>query len=159
MRILVYSGDTDAVFTAGGTRTWVETLGLAPDAPWRAWMDAMAWSEVGLRLRWARLLSCPCAALHHSLQPPPLRRGAASASRAGRRRSPCLPLSPRSPAALQPGGFMQVYAGPTNGTGGLTFATILEAGQNAAYFKPIKTLQLVRAFTNNVLKLRPPPPA
>lgn len=44
--MLVYSGTADAVFTTGGTRAWVSTLGLAPSEPFHAWRDVTLLNEV-----------------------------------------------------------------------------------------------------------------
>lgn len=56
MRILVYSGSADAVFTTGGTRSWVGTLGLAQGEPFYAWRDPTMMNEVrgsGWPLGWS----------------------------------------------------------------------------------------------------------
>lgn len=50
----------------------------------------------------------------------------------------------------QPAGFLDYYKG-------LTFASVQGAGHNAGYDKPIKVLQLMRAFANNRLKTNPLP--
>ena len=46
VRVLVYSGTSDAVFTTGGTRAWVGTLGLAQGEPFYAWRDPTLLNEV-----------------------------------------------------------------------------------------------------------------
>ena len=40
LRILVYTGDVDAIVPVIGTRNWIESLGLEVEAPWRAWRSA-----------------------------------------------------------------------------------------------------------------------
>lgn len=49
---------------------------------------------------------------------------------------------------VQPAGTLEMYAN-------LTLATVLEAGHHAPYFKPLKMLQLARAFVNNRLAVVP----
>jgi carboxypeptidase C (cathepsin A) len=37
LRILIYSGDTDAAVPVNGTRKWISNLGLPVEKPWRSW--------------------------------------------------------------------------------------------------------------------------
>jgi len=50
IRILVYSGDIDAILPLVGTRNWVEALGLEVTEPWRPWTSSLdgqvaGWTE------------------------------------------------------------------------------------------------------------------
>lgn len=46
LRVLIYSGTTDGVMPTGGTRAWLDALGLPPGNPFRPWNDRLAWKEV-----------------------------------------------------------------------------------------------------------------
>lgn len=94
VRVLVYSGTSDAVFTTGGTRAWVGTLGLAQGEPFYAWRDPTLLNETS--------------------------------------------------------GFVESWKAPNNNT--FHVVAVLEAGHNAASFKPSKMRQLMRAFVNDNLK-------
>ena len=40
LKILVYSGDVDAIVPLTGTRRWIKRLGLAVLEPWRPWKSS-----------------------------------------------------------------------------------------------------------------------